>query len=149
MQRKYPSAAAPPAVGGEYEVVNLLHTDLRDEYKQPPLVDRIKGFVLQNYTVHNLVPATRWIPEYLGRGPGGWRAGVRPASPLCRPSSRFSLAHGAVAGLGAVPGARVHGECLVAACDALVPVLPARLLTCSKESRPPHAGRIALLRVNE
>lgn len=76
MQRKYPSAAAPPAVGGEYEVVNLLHTDLRDEYKQPPLVDRIKGFVLQNYTVHNLVPATRWIPEYLGRGPGGWRANL-------------------------------------------------------------------------
>lgn len=74
MQRR-----ASAAVGGSqdgYEVVNLLRTDVRDEYKQPPLAERVKLFVQKNYTVQNLLPAARWVPEYFGAGPGGWRANL-------------------------------------------------------------------------
>jgi hypothetical protein len=73
MQRR---ASAAVGSQGEYEVVNLLRTDVRDEYKQPPLAERVKSFVQKNYTVQKLLPAARWVPEYFGEGPGGWRANL-------------------------------------------------------------------------
>ena len=76
MQRRLSAAAAAPAAQSKYEVVNLLHTDLRDEYKQPPLAERVKGFVSQNYTLYNLLPSTKWVPEYFGKGPDGWQANL-------------------------------------------------------------------------
>ena len=75
MQRRSVSVGGPPLdeQGEPCEVVNLLHTDVRDEYQRPPARLRLQSFVLQNYTLQRLVPAATWIPAYAGKGPGGWR----------------------------------------------------------------------------
>jgi len=41
------------------EMVNLLHTAVRDEYKKPPPAERIKDFIRHNYTLPHLVPSTK------------------------------------------------------------------------------------------
>jgi len=75
MQRRAPSGITSNARpdGDEYEVVDLLNTGVRDEFKKPPVIERVRSFVAQNYTLPRLMPSSRWLPAYLGTGPDGWR----------------------------------------------------------------------------
>ena len=53
--------------------INLLQTSVSEIYKGPPTAERLKTFIKQHYTFRQLVPASKWLPAYLGDGPGSWR----------------------------------------------------------------------------